>query len=344
MDFACDKCGYRFDVSPEAYGLSADCPHCGATMDIPDEQASLVGPEVPPQTPRTVTVIAEPLPASEPMTQEQADQIARQVLSGGQRLEDLANAITPATRSFPADVLASFPILFAGQNRFALLGVALMDLLALLCLVLISTGVAFLEAPGFFFLLLPVGWFSGVFFRVCQATVAGDDDMKIAAILEEGVVGDLVIPAVRMLATVAVSLLPLTVYWLVLAFVPLRPPVEVDLALLAVCAFLWPAAVLLVVIGDSVTVLDPRTVLRVVTVSWRPYLATWAGIVVTCAVPIAGGWLLGRADHARGRGVALATDGTYLLLLILSISLILAGRTIGLLYRHFKKRLPFEAE
>lgn len=39
MELACELCGGRFDVTTASYGSSADCPHCGALISVPDPRS-----------------------------------------------------------------------------------------------------------------------------------------------------------------------------------------------------------------------------------------------------------------------------------------------------------------
>ena len=339
IDLQC-KCGYRFRVGDEARGLTADCPHCGqeVPVDFPDQQTVVgVGQSTVPPSPRTV--IAEPMDLEElkPLSAEEVEAATKRTLSRGLRLADLTNAIEQPRISYSHDLLRSFQVLFTGSNKGMLLRLAAMDAWILL-VAMVAMGATYLQPPLVMVVLLPIGWHCAVYFRVVEAGCAGQDDLRIAGI-ENGVWEDLFVPLVRFFATVWLASMPLWAYWLIIAALPgPPPPVTVDLVLLCVSLFVWPATVLTLVMGDSVLALMPQNIFRMITGAFLPYMALWLGMLLFGGLGIAAGWLVWNLSHDFN---ALAL---ILLVPIYSITGLLMMRAIGLMYRHFKASLPFAAE
>jgi hypothetical protein len=115
----------------------------------------------------------------------------------------------------------------------------------------------------------------------------------------------------------------------------------VEIAVLTACVFLWPAAILTVALGDSVTALTPGNLLRVVTVSIGPYLKLWAATVVVVGLIGAAGWV---TTYGLRQANVCPAVGLLIMLLLVSVAGLVVMRVIGLTYRHFKDKLPFVAE
>lgn len=352
LEARCPECGYRFGVDDEAEGLSAECPHCAAEVLVPTQrEVELPLNQTIPPPVRQHTVAAEPIspvPTAAPDEAAVEAEFARVLAGIHARIPD---AITPPTRSFAADAWGSPQVLLAGPNRHMKWRLLAMNVpLALIALLLmyITTAqgrgqqvaqmfsVLIVFAIGFF----PVAWLCGACLRTCAAACAGDDATAIH-VFSEGIWEDLLKPLGRMFAAVAVSLLPVWLCLLVSALYAHALPPVVMTAALAIGLFLFPAAVLVLVLGDSVRALSPGNVFRLIFLAPLTYLATWAAMAALGVVVFYAFRLAQLAWAEKGLAYFL---GIYLALLLMSTSAIVAMRVIGLMYRHFKDRLPIGAE
>jgi hypothetical protein len=234
-------------------------------------------------------------------------------------------------------LLRSFGVLFGGANRHMATRMAIVDLFMP---VGVWAGLKGLVLPAFFMTLVPLGWHCAVYFRACQAACAGDDEAKLVG-FEGGVVEDLAKPLLRFLATLCLAMMPLWVYWIgVGLFLDTRPPMGVDMLLLAVGLFLWPATVLLMVLADSITALTPGNLYLMISRAFGAYLLTWAALAGVLALGLAAGL----AYNYLQQSSLCPLLGLYVLVLAFSLTGLLMMRVIGLMYRHFKADLPFAAE
>ena len=338
------SCGHRFGVDEDAAGLTADCPRCGEDVPVPPE-----GPEplaldptsAPPGHTQTLAGDSIAPPPENPL--DQADGERTLDYSRGISLDEFSDAIAQPTIGFFRDVLRSFAVLFGGRNWSIPIMMAIVDvaLLVVVILMLAFTGSPVFVAIVSTLALLPLAWHCAIFFRACRAACAGDDQIKLVA-LQEGVWEDLIKPFGQFVACWWLAMLPMWLYLAFLAFAgSFRPPVEVALAVLCLCLLLWPAAILLIALGDSVTALTPRNLLRLIAGALWVYLLVWAALVGVAALGIAAGVV---ARHALGQVGVCPLLGLYAILLLVSMTGLLMMRVIGLMYHHFKARLSIEAE
>ena len=335
-------CGYRFGVSDEAAGLTTDCPHCGEELLVPAESDEAIpfDPRAAPP-PRERTVLAEPvaLPSPPALSPEEAERAVPLLL--GLNLRDLTDAITQPQVTFGRDVCRSPSVLFAGANKHMAPILAVTDAFLLFTLCLIVTGINFVMAAGAALAFFPLAWHCSVFFRACEAACAGSDDVKLI-VFDKGPWENLLKPFGRFVATWWLALMPLWLCLAVSTFTPWAgPSVPAWFVLLAVCLFLWPAAVVVVVLGDSVTALTPMNLFLAITGAFGTYLLVWGALAVVVALGVGAGWL---AYHGMQQAAAGPLVGVYLVMLAVSATALLMMRIIGLMYRHFKAQLPFEAE
>jgi hypothetical protein len=347
----CRQCGYRFGVSEEARGLTAECPHCAAEVMVPS-QAGEVLPldQTAPPPVRQHTVTAEPLevaPAPPVADTAEADKDLWDQLTVRARFP---NAITPPKRPFAAEAASSPRAVFGGANRHLVWRVLLasaifMGNVLLLMYILHGGGDGLYVAQMFGVLMVfvisffPVAWLSSAGLKLCLAACAGDDETPVH-VLGEGVWEDLVKPLGRMLATAVAAMWPTWLY-LLAAMLGIRMPPWTAWASLALSLFFFPAAALLVVLGDSAWALSPVNVLRLIFGAPAPYLSVWAALsVVTMFCMLA----LGLANAALRESSAAALAVIYVAVVLLMASFLVGMRLIGLIYRHYKAKLPFGAE
>jgi hypothetical protein len=279
----------------------------------------------------------------------QEDHAVWQQLHAHARLPD---AIAPPARSFAAEALRSGPVVLSGVNSHMLGRVLIADFVLLIDVFFLvmareSNGPSGIVVKFLFGLLtpfvalLPVCWHCGAALQICAAACGGQDEETAVHIISEGVWEDLFRPTGRMLAAVAISLLPRWMYLLFVAFAERPLPPSLEAAGWGLSLFLFPATLLLIVLGDSIKALSPAKVLHLIVAAPGAYLAVWAAMAALCAV-IYGAFALARRALAE-HGLAFVV-GLYLAMVLISVAFLVAMRVIGLLYRHFKAKLPFKAE
>ena len=306
-------CGHSFDVDDVALGITAECPRCGEVVLVPGKDEAIIELNPLDEAPREVTLIGRPV---EPPPPGEGDDDEQQ-FSFETRLADLLDAIAQPKVPFGQDVARSFAVLFTGRNRLMLPAILLVDLLVLgaVSLALFHFNILFIVAAlalGF----TPFAWHCAVFFRACEHACAGQDDEHLTGI-DHGVWEDLFRPFGRFLATWWLALMPLWGYMILRILAPALPAgPDAVLTLLAVCLFLWPGTVLLMVLADSITELTPANLFRIVFGAPGAYIAVWFALACIAGLAVLAGWV-GR-QALREAGAAWA--GVYLIILLCSIT------------------------
>jgi len=207
------------------------------------------------------------------------------------------------------------------------------------------------------FLVLVVHLYLAAFcMEVIRETAAGEDRLPETVWMSSAI--DLLSPMFQFLGATALAMLPAAIYVLatiepgstleliVWHFVraPQMPAVQI---LAAVGLLFWPIIVLAVAIGGSFSGLWPHVVARTALCAPAPYLAMCGTLLIAAVV-----WVLPstslfdnlyiKAAQLLGRRgplvIQLPQD------LISLYGMIVAMRTIGLYYRHFKHKFPWAAE
>lgn len=336
------KCGRAFEVADALAGLTAECPACGADAAVPfPGQGEELALNTRDYTPREVTVIAEPIPEDVPTVGYASADTERTLQDAmtGPRPETFGDTIRPPRVRFARDVFAGFGALFAGPNRRMLPTLAGLNLLLATPVALGPLGVWFWPFLGF----VPLGLQLALGFRACQAACAGFDDEKLLAI-QDGVWEDIIRPLLWLLGTLWVSLIPLWIYYGVLyaARLPRVPLIEIELLLVSL--FVWPATVLTLVMGESLSDLTPANVGRMIVGAFVPYVIVWTVVAIVAMAGVGIAHLASRTVSASSAGQFCPMIGVWVLLTGLGATGLLVMRTIGLLYRHYKAQLPFAAE
>lgn len=362
IEVACPRCGFHFEVIDDALGLTADCPHCQAELVVGalpgeggplDEDAQpLPLDESAAPSEREITLATHTLkfPEPPPLDEQTRDRLTEHALGGGRPLDELSNAVAQPKVAFVRDAARSFGVLLGGANKHLWLAFAAADLLLVIALGLIFAGSAGTGIPlppfllaGFAVGVLPLCWVASIWFRAVQVAITGHDDVKLVG-FDHGVLEDLLVPAAWLVASLLLAFVPLWVYWATLAAVDADGPLAADLAMAALGLFFWPATVLVLVMGDSLSALTPENLFRMIFGAFGPYLAIWACLLAVGGIGSAVGVVAWALTQASGLAKTCPLLGLFVLVYVLSLTVLLAMRITGLMYRHFKARLPFAAE
>jgi hypothetical protein len=373
-------CGKRFRIRHARPGSVVTCPNCGRSIGIraADLLIAAAGEQLvplqfePAELREAIPVgDAELRPApvgSRPGLTGQTeldhnDALLTAALHGGPRLpsveDDLAagraeqagqaGPITTAPAQFVEELLRSFS--FAGQPHNARMVVATTLGLALPLVIVefLSGGAGFLVAvPSVSIvtaiLLLAVSavvlaCIARFYWRTLTTSAAGQDDIPIT---DSGwdVWDDALRPVLWLAVITALCAAPALA---IARWAPGSVPhVAVQVAIaLAACmgSLLWPVAVMSVAIGEHLLFLRPDWLVRcIVGIGWV-YLVAWLQVAATAGalvgvvayLPRAGPWPLLAQLACEVAGLGLVLYLGYVLF-----------RTLGLLYRHFNRRFPWQ--
>jgi len=329
-------CGKRFAVEDEAGGLTADCPGCGEEIDVPlvDDLAPL---EIEPEQAVAEKTVAEHPLAGALLDRHTDEQAVLDAISGGRLLKEMPNAIASADVAFIRDVTRSARVLFAGRNVFMLPVLLAVDLAAAIFIYMTVVASAVFSTTVFVIAV----WHMSIFLRTCRAAVAGDHGARITG-FEEGPWEDMLQPVGRFIASAAVAWSPLPAYWFACRLLRRSGPPVVELVLIPLGLFFWPATILLMVTNESVNALAPQNILRVCLRAFLPYIAL---LLITGVIAFAGFFGVYIAVQIlRDVGTGSAILMFWVCLLAFSVAGLVIMRCIGLIYHHYKARLPFDAE
>jgi len=256
----------------------------------------------------------------------------------------LESPVVTMPRSFIADVAASF--YFAGSAKNAL-NLAL-TALAFIAPIFLSGILGF---PVNIFLLPFVGivmGYAGVFlWSLVTITAGGDDEIPWVPETLSGW-GDFVAPFLATALVALACLAPaLAVAWLVPDTNPARPLV-IALAM-AGGSFVWPGLTMAVAVGGFVMLFRPDWVLWSIVRVGPAYLVAWF-VVMTALLGMALGKVVAEMVKAKLIGVGLPVGQYVMVAGSLSAATFtlhfyfgyVMYRTIGLIYRHYHQRFPWE--
>ncbi|MGQ9651084.1 MAG: hypothetical protein ACUVXJ_13320 [Phycisphaerae bacterium] len=192
--------------------------------------------------------------------------------------------------------------------------------------------------------------------EVIRETAAGEDRLPETLWMSSAI--DLLSPLFQFLGATALAMLPAAIYVLVtikpgsslemILWHFIRAPQMPAVQILAAAGLLfWPIIVLAVAIGGSFSGLWPHIVVRTVLCAPAPYLAMCGTLLIAAVIwilpstPLFDNLYIKAAQLLGPRGllaIHLPRD------LISLYGMIVAMRTIGLYYRHFKHKFPWAAE
>ncbi len=319
-------CGRRYRIQNAYAGAVVNCPACRREIRVSEADLGLAASDeglIP------VQEAVEPLPAPEAVDHGAAVPApATAAPSQPWWVEVLLELEAPAgQRSFADDLLASF--YFAGSLRNALnvlLNAVACSLCMLPLLLLFPFGpFMLLGAIPYLFIAIYMIQFC---WSVLRETAAGEDVIPWAP-SDWSLWEDCFKPVFWLLAIGAMCSLPA---WAVEWLAPPNAP-WFDAASLAALLggwFFWPAAVMSVAVGETLLFLRPDWLLRCIAGIGPAYLLMWA-----LSMLLLTGW---RLVYETAGSLAIVPLVSPLMNLYLGYVLF---RALGLLFRHFRERLPW---
>jgi hypothetical protein len=239
-------------------------------------------------------------------------------------------------RGFVSDLVSSFWFAGQAQNAFNLLAVAAGLSVPLIAASLLGMVFGLFGAIiGLLFVAFAVVYAVQFYWRTMTDTAGGEDNIPLIQ-ADVDIVDDAVKPAMWMLViTLACTFPAILTYWYA-PDVPWRQAAV--LGVLGVGSLLWPMALLSVAIGQNLAFLRPDWLVRSIVAVGPVYLLACAQ---TAAVLVAL-YLLLTTDVDTG--LPSIVQFVYMVLWILGglyLGYVLF-RTLGLLYRHFGHRFPWQ--
>ncbi len=300
-------CGSRIRLSASVAGRKARCRKCG----------------------RVFTVPAVPSPRFEPppvVIEIEPDE------------DDLTFRTVEPENHFWSDLACNFVFFVFEGNMITMFVIAFMHFL-LDCLSWMPS-LFFWRFAILIAQLLLAGWLCAFYLATTLHAAGGEDDLPNSWSSDWL---ELVEMFFQFLATALIAMLPWIVLRCLQVFAGRAIPDNAFVAADIGAIVIWPAIVLTLAIGRSLGGLWPHVVLRVPLAGPIAYLAVCvtvaAALVLTGALDVPYG--VSPAQFLAGLNPwAEAAIGS----LLTAYAAIVSMRAVGLYYRHYKHRLPFEAE
>jgi len=276
--FQCQHCGARLQVSEAQAGKKGRCPHCKTPLVVPNPSVSAPAGEPPrpaaARAPATVTpydLAFLETPKNESQAHTEGSSLPRDPIltaagsyeAYGESAQEQAEHSGERKLPWPIDILL-YPFNMAG----------LITLAIVIVIPLLINLAAGLVGPFGFFILIPGAVVDGVigayflwYVGQCIADSAIGGVRAPETIAQAPGIWDMITQIVRLLACIAVSLLPMLIYWLSVQRVD-----AVFWSLLAFAAALCPMTLLAVTMFDSIGGLNPLILLGSVFSTFLPYV------------------------------------------------------------------------
>ncbi|MFG0273849.1 MAG: hypothetical protein ACF8QF_02200 [Phycisphaerales bacterium] len=210
-------------------------------------------------------------------------------------------------------------------------------LIVITAMLLIGTVLAFIPLIGLIVSIIVTGLVWGFYLEVIQNTAGGDDDLPDPSTWD-GVWDSVIVPIATFLTVTLVCALP------ALGALFADMPITVVFAAGAFGAFLWPVTIMTAAIGGAGAAIRLDLLVRTVFSAFVPYLCIWLMLTVATFA----NWMA----TAGGEGVLPPPVVDFLTSGIVGYSLgelasvytsIVSMKLIGLYYRHYSDRFPWDA-
>ena len=329
----CRSCGAHFKVPPKFAGKPGKCTKCGAVFTIPEpsavsEELGLASLAAAEQTAPTVEVEPQPVAEFVPTPAE------------AMPLPDQPGTFHPKpppgpTRSFWADSIMSWALGGKPGN------------IGLFVVVVILTIIAKVVSYGgcltFVAWLFIQGWLCAFYLNLILETASGDDDFP-SITLTEGFWEGIIKPLLLWILVSIVCWGP-AVGWMIFSMVSAglgaaNPANVVLLVILWIVGiFIWPMVMLIVGIGRNPGYLRPDLVFKSIFKTFVPYLFCCLMLTGAIVLKLVQGGIFGQFGFMKQMVFSI-----FLVPVIDAYLWVVAMRSIGLLYRHYKKRLAWVLE
>ena len=188
--------------------------------------------------------------------------------------------------------------------------------------------------------VLILGYLCSFYLNTILETAGGEDDLPSLRV--DNIVDDLLWPLLHFAGSWLFALAPAIVASVASWWWSLHLSQNLIIGLYLVGGFLWPAIVLVVALGNGFGGLLPHVLVRTILVAPLSYLAIAGVLAVGTALSLLPSLLaaVGLGSHGPTSDRILSVTTSFLA----PVAIIVSMRAIGLYYRHYKNRMPFEAE
>lgn len=307
------------DDPPMHLELAADGPAISAPDSAPDD----------------------PSTAGEPTALNYArDRVERVIPSRSSRTD----AISGPVRGFWPDALMSlaYPVRTGGN-------IITFAIVCIISLFMIPLGM--IGCYGLIPILIIFGWKASLYLSVVQETATGSEDLP-GIKMEDGFLGDVIIPALKYIGAFAVAVFPAAAYLILMATGVLPDFMVSGVALLAWVAiglFLWPVFVMLFAFNALDMLIRIDLIFTTIFRTFGAYASIWLMLLlvgITWVLPLVAVAVMAAninvtlPDLDPGSGIAIEAVMNVLDVYLTIVSM----RLIGLYYLHFKRRFTLVFE
>ena len=354
MPVAQCPCGARYKVREDMAGRKARCKKCGRVFQIPrrGEAPILVADE--PDWPGAAEVEAGAPPADTASGSmfDQSD-VSTALDADAAPHADHLPRLRPRT-GFWADVGWTLLFFISPHNMAMFVVVWIM--------LLVQELVLFIPLVGLIVALIIMMYVLAWYVSIIPEAASGEDDLpKFSA--SGGFFDDVLTPCLQYVGTYAVLLLPACLYFIFVArtagsattllaagldvFTIINTTGSADaplIALVALAIFFWPVAIMCVSMGGLSSLRRIDLIVVAVVRTFPAYVVIFIMVGLADFLP---GFILDAASGAAPTGGGIATGGLAFTVLTEGLRLyfsIVTMQLIGLYYRHFKQRFPWDWE
>jgi hypothetical protein len=313
------RCGAQLLFPENAVGRKARCRKCQSVFTVPDNR---------PVDILTLAPFMEDMESTRPAAAP----------PGATRAEE--ESAGDGQPWFWGDLLDSLLVLADPGNIIACLVIVALNFLQ----GLIGHAVPFGFGPTWVLVIgawgLVLGYLCSFYLNTILETAGGEDDLPTLRV--DNIVEDLLWPLLQFTGSWLFAIAPAVAASIASWWWSLDLPQNLITGLGLVGGFMWPAIVLVVALGNGFGGLWPHLLVRTMLVAPLSYLAIVGVLAVGAALSLLPSLLaavgLGPLGPTSERVISVTTS------LLAPVVCIVSMRAIGLYYRHYKIRLPFEAE
>lgn len=223
---------------------------------------------------------------------------------------------------------------------------------AIVCIIsLLVIPLGMIGCYGLIPILIIFGWKASLYLSVVQETATGSEDLP-GIKMEDGFLGDVIIPALKYIGAFAVAVFPAAAY-LILMATGVLPDFMVSgaalLAWVAIGLFLWPVFVMLFAFNALDMLIRIDLIFTTIFRTFGAYASIWLMLLlvgITWVLPLVAVAVMAAninvtlPDLDPGSGIAIEAVMNVLDVYLTIVSM----RLIGLYYLHFKRRFTLVFE
>ncbi len=234
-----------------------------------------------------------------------------------------------ASRSFWTDLPLSFTFVFRPVNLLVFIGALVLGLVN-----------EFMFVP--FVWLIPFAALCALYMATITETAGGSDDLPNGSDFD-GLVSSLVLPLARFVGVgftlILFGYLLYAIFAMVAGFESSNTAAYV---IASGAAFLWPISMLMVALNGILAMFRVDLMVRSIAAAFVPYLAIWGTVLVALALVVAPSYFLPAKEETDSiNPFANAPFRAVMSVAQVYVTLV-AMRCIGLFYRHYSDRFPWD--